>query len=310
MENPSSSPSSLRDRLNRVWKSKPRLPFLLTATTLGGIVWLILHNISRLPQLSTEWNLLLLLMGALLSLGVGLGSLALLLKRRGHALEDVLTLPLILVLAYLVPALAFVIPDWITRLLTAPGWLTFKDLLGPGGLTAGQPWVYLWQALVLAGSGLIHKPRLETATPPAEKLPLIWQIATGLLTGLAAWLMAVFVYSLLADPQNPLSESPSPLLQAVLLATGVLIAPWAEERFFRGEILPRWEISLGRKQAVLASAALFATLQLRPLLWLPAFVVGLALAELTLQTRRLTHAILSHALCNLLFFLLGWYLLI
>ena len=303
-------PSSLKDRLNRVWKSNLRLPLVLAPVVLGIILWLVLRSIPQSPQLSTEWHLLLLLVAALLSLGIGLGGLAILLNRRGRSLEDVLTLPLILVLAYLIPALAFVIPDWITRLLAAPQWMTLKDLLGQGGLTSGQPWFFLWQALVLAGSGLTRKSGLAATAPPANKLPLIWQIATGLLAGLAAWLMAVFVYSLLAAPSTTLSDPPSPILQVVLLIAGVLLAPWAEERLFRGEILPRWETSLGRRRAVLASAALFASLQLRPLLWLPAFVIGLALGELTLQTRRLTHAILAHALCNLLFFLLGWYLLI
>ncbi|MCD4673781.1 MAG: CPBP family intramembrane metalloprotease [Anaerolineaceae bacterium] len=299
---------SLKERLTRFRKIRPRLLLILTALALAAVLWVVLRSLTQSPHLSIEWRLFLLLIAALLSLWIGLGGVTFLLKQYGRSLADVLSISVILILAYLIPTLAFVIPDWINQSLSDPKTLLPGGLLGTAGLAAGQPWFYLWQTLVLAGSSLTRPSKLARAA--SDNAALHWQVTASLLTGLAAWLAGAFIYGLVSTPYPAEPSPPSAILQATLLGVSILIAPWAEEHFFRGEILPRWEASLGRTQAVLASAALFATLQLRPLLWLPAFVVGLMLAELALRTRRLIYPILAHALCNLLFFLLGWYLVI
>ena len=292
---------SIKERLSRLWKKHPRLPLILAALPLAVLLSGVLYSLNQSSQLSIEWRLFLILTAALLSLWIGLGGISLILKRQGRSLDAALTIVITLVLAYLIPAVIFVLPDWL---------LTFTAKIPSAArLAAGQPWFYLWQALTLAGSGIIRTPgRLNRCT--SEQPAFHWQLTISLLTGLAAWLIGAFLYALLSTPFSVRPDPPSDILQVALLGVSVLIAPWAEERFFRGEILPKWGQSLGRTKAIVFSSALFATVQLRPLLWLPAFVVGLALAELALRTRRLIYPILAHALINLLFFLLGWYLVI
>ena len=292
---------TIKENLSRLFKKHPRLPLIAAALLLAVLLSVVLYNLNQSPQITIEWRLFLMLSAALLSLWIGLGGVSLILKRQGRSLDATLSIVIILVLAYLIPAVLFVIPDWLI-----PSAAETPPL---ARLAAGQPWFYLWQALALAGSGLIHFP-IRLTPSSSKQLAFHWQITISLLTGLTAWLIAAFLYALLSTPFPAEPDPPSNILQAALLIVSVLIAPWAEERFFRGEILPKWEASRGRKQAILLSAALFATVQLRPLLWLPAFVVGLALAELALRTRRLIYPILAHALINLLFFLLGWYLVI
>ncbi|MDX9864600.1 MAG: type II CAAX endopeptidase family protein [Anaerolineaceae bacterium] len=293
--------AALKERLSRLWKNHPRLSLLLAVLPLLVILSALLFSLNQSPQLTMEWRLLLMLTAALLSLWIGLGGISLILKRQGRSLDHNVYIVITLVLAYLIPAVIFVLPDWL---------IPFAVETPPAArLAAGQPWFYLWQALALAGSGFIRISGRLTLSP-AKQLAFHWQLTLSLLTGLTAWLFAAFLYALLSTPFPVEPDPPSDILQAALFIVSVLIAPWAEERFFRGEILPAWEDSHGRTPAILFSAALFATLQLRPLLWLPAFVIGLALGELALRTRRLIYPILAHALINLLFFLLGWYLVI
>jgi membrane protease YdiL (CAAX protease family) len=293
--------TTFKERLSRLWKKHPRLPFVLAAVPLSVLFAVVLYSLNQSSQLTVEWRLFLMLTAALLSLWIGLGGISLILKRQGRTLDGTIHIIITLVLAYLIPAVIFVIPDWLIPFAA--------DMPPINRLAAGQPWFYLWQALALTGSGFIRIP--GRLTHPAANQPAFhWQLTISLLTGLTAWLIAAFLYALLSSPFPARPAPPSDILLAALFIVSVLIAPWAEERFFRGEILPKWEASLGRTRAILFSAALFATVQLRPLMWLPAFVVGLALAELALRTRRLIYPILAHALINLLFFLLGWYLVI
>jgi membrane protease YdiL (CAAX protease family) len=293
--------ATFKERLSHIWKKHPRLPLFLAALSLAVLLSVLLYSLNQSPQLSIEWRLLLMLSASLLSLWIGLGGISLILKRQGRALDDNLYIVIILVVAYLIPALIFVIPDWLVP--------SIDEMPGIARVAAGQPWFYLWQALALSGSVFI-RIRGKQTRPTPDKPAFHWQLTISLLAGLTAWLIAAFIYSLLSTPFPATPTPPSDIMQAALLSVGVLIAPWAEERFFRGEILAKWEASYGRTRAILFSAVLFATVQLRPLLWLPAFVVGLALAELALRTRRLFYPILAHALVNLLFFLIGWYLLI
>ena len=262
---------TIKEHLARLWKNHPRLSLILAALPLLAILYGVLVNLNHSPQLTIEWRLFLMLTAALLSLWIGLGGVSLILRRQGLSLSSTLYITITLVLAYLIPAVLFVIPDWIIP-SAAP--------LPPNTLLAGgQPWFYLWQAFALAGSGFIRTPGglpKSSSNQPA----FYWQLTISLLTGLTAWLIAAFLYALLSTPFPAEPDPPSAILQAALFIVSVLIAPWAEERFFRGEILPAWERTRGRTPALLLSAALFATMQLRPLLWLPAFVIALPWANL------------------------------
>ncbi len=298
--------------LPRRWKVA--LVFLAGGAALILLALLVLSLLQNQPSLPGETLLALLSLLILLALGFAVGGLGYVL-RSSLANRRYSPIVLILLLAYLLPAGVYV----------GLGSVLVFDLpllnqaLPQGALLSSlfpaQPWLFLWQALILAFVGAppaLPRPVTEDA---ARRLPAV---PLGLLGGVAVGLAAAFAFSLtatwlestraLALPARP-ADIP-PLMRWVTLLVGVGIAPWAEERFFRAELLIRWQPRLGGWGAALASAALFATLQLRPLLWLPAFIAGLGLALLVQSSGSLRPAILAHAAANALLFVLGWYLMI
>ncbi len=297
--------------LTRRWKAA--LVFLAGGAALVVLTLLVLSLLQNQSSLPGETLLVLLSLLILLVLGFAVGGL-------GYVLRSSLSnrrfspVALILFLAYLLPAgvylgLGSVLVNDLPLLNQA---LPQGALLS--SLFPAQPWLFLWQALILVFVGA--PPALPApAQDVARRLPAL---PLGVLGGVAIGLAAAFAFSLgaawleatrlVALPARP-AEIPA-LIRVVTLLVGVGIAPWAEERFFRAELLIRWQPRLGGWGAAIASAALFATLQLRPLLWLPAFLAGLGLALLVQSSGSLRPAILAHAVANALLFALGWYLLI
>jgi len=273
-----------------------------------GLLWLVQNQ----PQTPAETIVVLISILTLLVLGFAVGALGFILR---SAVSQPVLHPILLalLLAYLLPAAVYFGLDrvLISRFSNLEQTLPALSLRSP--LFPGQPWLFLWQALILAFlaipgvQGLPH-PLVQTrrALPPA------W--LSGLLGGAAIALMCAYLFSIgrawvesamaAAEMTQPLEIAP--LIRWATFLTGVLIAPWAEERFFRGELISRWQPRLGSGGAVLASAALFATLQLRPLLWLPAFVAGIGFAWLVQAQGGLKSAIVAHTVVNLLLFALGW----
>ena len=78
----------------------------------------------------------------------------------------------------------------------------------------------------------------------------------------------------------------------------VVVAPIAEEHFFRGWVLRGFLGSYARRKAVIASALLFAIFHLNPWQAVVAFPLGIAYARLVLKTGSLTPSILSHMVVN------------
>jgi membrane protease YdiL (CAAX protease family) len=88
----------------------------------------------------------------------------------------------------------------------------------------------------------------------------------------------------------------------------VLVAPVAEELFFRGVVLNAWLREYGERRAVLGSAALFAAIHadIRSVDALigsvvqvvPIFGLGIALALICLRTRSLVGPMAMHATFN------------
>jgi membrane protease YdiL (CAAX protease family) len=136
----------------------------------------------------------------------------------------------------------------------------------------------------------------------------------GPLAGLGLWLVAYFCYNLLTPrpPHLPASSTiPTSLpalpfaLHAAVIFIALAVAPWAEETFFRGRLLPLWQSKMG-VWGLLLAAAFYATLQFRPLLWLPAFILAIGLGLVARASGRLAPAILAHIVFNLLMLLVGW----
>jgi len=96
-------------------------------------------------------------------------------------------------------------------------------------------------------------------------------------------------------------------LSLALLAGGV-VAPLAEEAFFRGYLFAGLRRYLGYVPATLLSAALFALAHILPTSWPPIFVLGVLFAVLYEQTRSIWPAVLVHSAINTLAFLSSYLL--
>ena len=99
----------------------------------------------------------------------------------------------------------------------------------------------------------------------------------------------------LTPPAAFVAGTPGQLV--LLLIVGGVMAPIAEEVFFRGILMQRWAQRWGTLGGAVASSALFALLHQE---WLGRFAAGMLLAALYLRTRRLWAPIVAHALTNIL----------
>ncbi len=91
-----------------------------------------------------------------------------------------------------------------------------------------------------------------------------------------------------------------PFVSAVL--TVAILAPVAEELFFRGAVLNAWEREYGTNRAVIGSAMLFALVHIvggTPLAVAQVFLLGLVLASVYVRTRSLATTIGLHGAFNL-----------
>ncbi|RME41243.1 MAG: CPBP family intramembrane metalloprotease [Caldilineae bacterium] len=84
----------------------------------------------------------------------------------------------------------------------------------------------------------------------------------------------------------------------LLLVGGAVVAPVAEEIFFRGFVFGGLRPRYGWRKAAVVSAALFALLHLTPTAILPIFLLGLIFAYLYQMSGSLWPSILMHMLTN------------
>lgn len=85
-----------------------------------------------------------------------------------------------------------------------------------------------------------------------------------------------------------------------LLAGGVIIAPVAEEVFFRGFVFAGLRQRHGWKKATLISSALFAVIHVTPTAMIPVFILGFIFAYLYHRSHSLWPAVLMHVSTNAL----------
>lgn len=285
--------------------------FLPVALGFGLFVWALRLAVSSAAR-TAEWKLGLLSGAAGLCLLLAVAGLAL---WRRWRVKGAGSLPhgLLLALAYLAPALALLLPAWVEFYLLLPPRRFWLALAGAEGALAGAPWFTLWNGLFLAGYALVTR-RSEVSARLSFGLAALrragWLVPLGFAAGLGLFLMTAFIVSIqmraavLPSPEYP------PLLKALVVFAGLIMAPWAIESFFRRDLTGSLRARLGDKRASLAAAVLYAAVQFRILLFLPAFLLGFALAELTRRSGRLLPAVLAHALFNLLALALGWWFLL
>lgn len=281
--------------------------FLLLLTL--AVLWLVQSR----PQASAETVVVLISILTLLVLGFAVGTLGFILRSTILARPGFNPILLALLLAYGLPAAVYFGLDRLLVLRFGGFEPSLPAISLRSPLFAGQPWLFLWQALILAFLGIpLVQERGGRAIPLSAKRPPEW--LSGLLGGAAIALLSGFLFSIsrvwventFAAVEITRPMEVAPLIRWVTLLIGLAIAPWAEERFFRGELINRWQPRLGAWGAVFASAALFATLQLRPLVWLPAFLAGIGFSWLTQIYGNPRAAIAAHMVVNALLFALGW----
>lgn len=288
------------------WAVLAALSLLLTAGLWLGYRILIGQPVVRGSQI--VW----LLGGAAMAcLLVGLAVLALALPHRSGPPKTPSLLST-LVFAYVFPVAAVLLPLWAAA--NALHIETSRSLQGllSSSLQPGTPWLALIQAgmlFLIVTVWFILPQRAWQKRPP---LPAsTW--AAGLIAGLGLWLIATCATSALAGfarLKDITAPYPSSGLIVLAALTALIALPVGEEYFYRHLLVERWQARLGPTWSAVASAALFAVLQGRPLLWLPAFLFSLGLHALVQSTGHLRPAILAHSLFNLLAFILNWAVLL
>jgi hypothetical protein len=142
----------------------------------------------------------------------------------------------------------------------------------------------------------------------------MWPVVFSLLSGVGLWLVAIFIQRItlalapaswtnwfstfsinlkLAGPANTESDGTYSLNHWAVILTMVILAPFAEEAFFRGFVYPAWRQRAGRSGEIwglVGSSGLWAAYALNPLTLPSLLVAGLGLGLVARQTMGLDSA--------------------
>lgn len=122
-----------------------------------------------------------------------------------------------------------------------------------------------------------------------------------------AWALVLYLLGWEGQPPMlPLFGGGAAGLVLAVVAT-VLVAPFAEELFFRGLVLPPLRRRFGLWLAVAIDAALFSLLHFTPTVFPPIFIMGAFFSLLYLYTGSIWPGVILHGTVNLLA-ILGAYL--
>jgi membrane protease YdiL (CAAX protease family) len=171
--------------------------------------------------------------------------------------------------------------------------------------------------LVAVAIGFVAIPKALVGVRLRPPLGVGRSVMLGIGAAMAAWIGVTLLSEILTrllelfgrEPQaGVVQEAVSRLDPTVLILAVVLVAPVAEELFFRGVVLNAWLREYGERRAVLGSAALFAAIHadIRSVDALigsvvqvvPIFALGIALALVCLRTRSLLAPMAMHATFN------------
>ena len=211
--------------------------------------------------------------------------------------------PGVLVLTLLVLVLA--------SILTAPfGSDAAALIMGEGELTfvgAAVLLVATQVALLLVSWFLVFRPGALEALPSLPGRDPAGALLAGLGWGIPAWLGATLASAAVVwllesvgfDAEPQAAERAIALVDPWLVVLSVIIlAPIAEEVFFRGVVFNAWLREGGRRWAFIGSSALFAFIHLSVVALVPIFLLGLALAWIYQRTGNLLAPIAMHATVN------------
>ena len=300
------------------------LLIVLVVAALAVAVWLCLDLLTTAANLSTNGQLAAFAGLTVFLLTLGLGGLAFFFRRQPFLSESPLMPALMLGLVILPSFIIAVTFAAVAHTIIRPTQSLLAELLVQPEASLWRPWVFFWQVLVL-----IFAVRIAPASPTittdksqtsAWKQTLSWigrnlptgrSLVAGLLSGLALWLIYTFIQSMavsFSEPWLDLGNTAATSLTfpmfVILAVVSLTLAPWAEEVFFRELLLDHWRTRMPPVLANLSAAAIFAFLPVRPLLWVPAFLLGIGLGLLR-QRSGLSAAILAHILFNALMLVLN-----
>ena len=183
-------------------------------------------------------------------------------------------------------------------------------LIGNGELTFLGALVILVStqvALLVVSWLFVYRPNALAALPRFPGPNAGSALRAGLGWGVVAWLASTVVIVIAAwvleqlgiPPEAQAAERAIEVLDPWLVVVAVvIIAPVAEEAFFRGVVFNAWRREAGRRWAFFGSAALFAAIHLSLLSLLPIFVLGLGLAWVYDRTKSLLAPMAMHATVN------------
>lgn len=176
-----------------------------------------------------------------------------------------------------------------------------------GALTVGGTLLILTATqigLLAVTGGLVVVPRTLAGLHLSPSKGLLRSMLIGLLLAIPAWIGTTLLANLVVGLLRSLGLSPTAGPVDAVLTRGdptvlvlavVLVAPIAEELFFRGLVFNAWERERGTRVAVVGSAALFALIHGSLVQLLPIFVLGIGLALLYRSTRSLPATMAMHA---------------
>ena len=159
--------------------------------------------------------------------------------------------------------------------------------------------------LIVVG-GLVVLPRALAGLRLASPRSLWRDLLIGLGVAIPAWIAATLISALIALVLKAMGLAPGPELvdrvvdrgdPTALLIGFVVVAPIAEELFFRGVVFNAWERERGTRVAVYGSAVLFAAIH-GAVLFVPVLFLGVILAHLYRATRSLPATMAVHASFN------------
>ncbi|HEX7173160.1 MAG TPA: type II CAAX endopeptidase family protein [Candidatus Limnocylindria bacterium] len=184
-------------------------------------------------------------------------------------------------------------------LLLGEGELTFLGALVL--LTSTQlglllvSWLFVFRPNALAGL-----PSLPGRNPAdAVRSGIGWGVVAWIGASLASYVVFFTFEALGLDPQPQAAEQALAVIDPVMAVLAIVIlAPIAEEIFFRGVIFNAFLREGGRRWAFLGSSALFAVIHLSLVAAIPIFLLGLALAWVYDRTNNLLAPIAMHIVVN------------
>jgi membrane protease YdiL (CAAX protease family) len=161
--------------------------------------------------------------------------------------------------------------------------------------------------LVGAAALLVWAPRALAGLRLVPVHGLLRSMAIGLGIAIPSWIGAQLIGYLTVRLLEPFGMRPetgvadaalSNADPVVLVVAIVVVAPIAEELFFRGVVFNAWEREYGVSRAVLGSAVLFAVIHGSPFLIPSILALGIVLALVYRSTRSLAATITLHAVFN------------